>query len=677
MTENPFFEAWNTPFELPPFDRIRPEHFPPAFDRGMAEHIAEIDGIAGSSEAPDFTNTVEGLERSGRLLRRVSRVFNNLTSSATNPALDALDRDYAPKLAAHRSRIMLDPGLFARIDTLWQGRDQLGLAPEQLRLLDRHHLNFVRAGALLDPAQKARMAEISARLASLHTLFGQNVLHDEDEWRLMLEEGDLAGLPDFARAAAAEAAKARGLDGQYAITLSRASVEPFLSFSARRDLRRTAHEAWTARGAHPGDHDNRMLIGEIMALRAEQARLLGYDSFAAYRLDDTMAKTPEAAAALLHAVWGPAKRKGAEERAELETMARADGLNEPIAAWDWRYYAEKVRQAKYALDEASVKPYFVLDNIVQAAFDTAERLFGLRFIERRDCPVYHPDVRAYEVRDAADRPIGLFLHDNFARAGKQSGAWSSRYRDQETLDGAVAPIVVNNNNFAKGAPTLLSFDDAETLFHEFGHGLHGLLSRVRYRSQSGTAVRQDFVEFPSQIFEHWMSAPETLRNYARHYQTGEPIPEALLRRLLAARTFNQGFATVEYTGSALLDLELHREVRPEGLDLARFEAELLDRIGMPKEIGLRHRPAHFQHLFAGGGYAAGYYAYLWAEVLDADGFAAFTEAGDVFDPPLAARLKDIYSAGDTRDPMELYRAFRGRDPTIAALLEQRGLTACQ
>ncbi len=550
MTENPFFEAWNTPFELPPFDRIRPEHFPPAFDRGMAEHIAEIEGIAGSSEAPDFTNTVEGLERSGRLLRRVSRVFNNLTSSATNPALDALDRDYAPKLAAHRSRIMLDPGLFARIDTLWQGRDQLGLAPEQLRLLDRHHLNFVRAGALLDPAQKARMAEISARLASLHTLFGQNVLHDEDEWRLMLEEGDLAGLPDFARAAAAEAAKARGLDGHYAITLSRASVEPFLSFSARRDLRRTAHEAWTARGAHPGDHDNRKLIGEIMALRAEQARLLGYDSFAAYRLDDTMAKTPEAAAALLHAVWGPAKRKAAEERAELEAMARADGLNEPIAPWDWRYYAEKVRQAKYALDEASVKPYFVLDNIVQAAFDTAGRLFGLRFIERRDCPVYHPDVRAYEVRDAADRPIGLFLHDNFARPGKHSGAWMSSYREQQSLDGEVLPIVVNNNNFSKGDPTLLSFDDARTLFHEFGHGLHGLLSRVRYPSQSGTAVRRDFVEFPSQVFEHWFEVPDTLRRYARHYQTGEPLPEALLQRLLAARTFNQGFATVEYAACA-------------------------------------------------------------------------------------------------------------------------------
>ncbi len=675
MTENPFFEAWNTPFELPPFDRIRPEHFPPAFDRGMAEHIAEIEGIAGSSEAPDFTNTVEGLERSGRLLRRVSRVFNNLTSSATNPALDALDRDYAPKLAAHRSRIMLDPGLFARIDTLWQGRDQLGLAPEQLRLLDRHHLNFVRAGALLDPAQKARMAEISARLASLHTLFGQNVLHDEDEWRLMLEEGDLAGLPDFARAAAAEAAKARGLDGHYAITLSRASVEPFLSFSARRDLRRTAHEAWTARGAHPGDHDNRKLIGEIMALRAEQARLLGYDSFAAYRLDDTMAKTPEAAAALLHAVWGPAKRKAAEERAELEAMARADGLNEPIAPWDWRYYAEKVRQAKYALDEASVKPYFVLDNIVQAAFDTAGRLFGLRFIERRDCPVYHPDVRAYEVRDAADRPIGLFLHDNFARPGKHSGAWMSSYREQQSLDGEVLPIVVNNNNFSKGDPTLLSFDDARTLFHEFGHGLHGLLSRVRYPSQSGTAVRRDFVEFPSQVFEHWLEVPDTLRRYARHYQTGEPLPEALLQRLLAARTFNQGFATVEYAACAMLDLDLHARAELGSLDIDAFEREFAAKVGLPPEIGLRHRPAHFGHLFAGGGYAAGYYAYLWAEVLDADGFAAFAERGDPFAPDLAERLAAIYSAGDTADPMELYRAFRGRDPEVAPLLKKRGLAA--
>jgi len=414
-----------------------------------------------------------------------------------------------------------------------------------------------------------------------------------------------------------------------------------------------------------------------MALRAEQAQLLGYDNFAAYRLDDSMAKTADAVEGLLQQVWGPAKDRARAELAKLEKVARGEGLNEPIEPWDWRYYAEKVRQAEYDLDEAEVKPYFVLDNMVEAAFDTAGRLFGVSFTERRGLPVYHPDVRVWEVRDSAGGHVGVVLHDNFARPGKRSGAWSSRYRDQETLDGAVAPIVVNNNNFAKGEPTLLSFDDAVTLFHEFGHGLHSLLSRVRYRSQSGTAVRRDFVEFPSQIFEHWMSAPETLRRYARHHATGQPMPEDRLRRLLAARTFNQGFATVELTGCALFDLELHRLPSPATLDLARFEREFLDRIGMPREVGLRHRPAHFQHLFADGGYAAGYYAYLWAEVLDADGYAAFTEAGNVFDPELSVRLKTIYSAGDTRDPMELYRAFRGRDPTIEALLEKRGLTAAK
>jgi peptidyl-dipeptidase Dcp len=417
------------------------------------------------------------------------------------------------------------------------------------------------------------------------------------------------------------------------------------------------------------------IIREIVALRDEQAQLLGYDNFAAYRLDDSMAKTADAVENLLLQVWGPAKDKARAELAKLESVARAEGLNEPIEPWDWRYYAEKVRQAEYDLDEAEVKPYFALDNMVQAAFDTARRLFGVTFTERSNLPVYHPDVRVWEVRDSAGDHVGLFLHDNFARPRKRSGAWSSRYRDQETLDGAVASIVVNNNNFSKGDPTLLSFDDAVTLFHEFGHGLHSLLSRVRYRSQSGTAVRRDFVEFPSQIFEHWMSAPETLRRYARHYQSGAPMPEQLLHRLLAARTFNQGFATVELTGSALLDLDLHCEPSPQTLDLARFEADFLDRIGMPKEIGLRHRPAHFQHLFAGGGYAAGYYAYLWAEVLDADGYSAFTETGNVFDPELAARLKAIYSAGDTEDPMDLYRAFRGRDSKITALLEKRGLTA--
>ena len=672
MTDNPFFAPWDTPFELPPFARIIPEHFPPAFDRGMAEQAAAIAAIAGSPA--DFANTIEALERSGGLLRRVGRVFHNLTSSATTAALDRIDRDYAPKLAAHRIKIMLDPALFARIDTLWRERDRLGLMTDQRRLLERHHLNFVRSGALLDPAQKARMAEISERLATLHTLFGQNVLHDEDEWRLVLNEAELDGLPDFARSAAAAAARERGLDGRYVITLARASVEPFLGFSARRDLRQAAYEAWAARGTHP-ERDNAPLIGEIVALRAEQARLLGYESFAAYRLDDTMAKTPAAAEALLSQVWEPAKRKAAAERAELAAAARADGLNEPIAPWDWRYYAEKVRQAKYAIDEAAVKPYFALDNMVEAAFAAAGHLFGLRFVERHDCPTYHPDVRAYEVRDRAGQPVGLFLHDNFARPGKRSGAWMSSYREQQSLDGEVLPVVVNNNNFSKGDPTLLSFDDAHTLFHEFGHGLHGLLSRVRYPSQSGTSVRRDFVEFPSQVFEHWLEVPETLRRYARHYRTGEPLPEALLQRLLAAANFNRGFATVEYAACAMLDLDLHSRADPGRLDIAAYEKEFVARIGMPPEIGLRHRPAHFQHLFAGGGYAAGYYAYLWAEVLDADGFAAFTEKGDPFDPALAARLQAIYRAGDTADPMELYRAFRGRAPEIAPLLKQRGLAA--
>jgi peptidyl-dipeptidase Dcp len=678
MMDNPFFLVWDTPFGMPPFDRIRPEHFPAAFDRGMDEQRAEIAAIVAAPVPAGFADTIEALERSGRLLDRASRVFFNLDASDTSPALEEIARDYAPKLAQHQMGVALDPGLYARVADLHARRGELALAEDQLRLLDRHHLRLVRAGALLGPEEKARMAALSARLATLHTLFGQNVLHDECEWRLVLEEADLDGLPGFARAAAAQAAEERGLGGRYVVTLARSSIEPFLTFSARRDLRRAAHQAWTARGTHAGAADNTPLIREIMALRAEQARLLGYDNFAAYRLDDSMAKTDAAVERLLLQVWEPAKKKARAERAALEEIARAEGLNEPIEPWDWRYYAEQVRRARYDLDEAEVKPYFALDNMVEAAFDTAERLFGLSFTARPDLPAYHPDVRVWEVRDREASHVGLFLHDNFARPGKRSGAWSSRYRDQQSFDGPVAPIVVNNNNFAKsdaagGAPTLLSFDDARTLFHEFGHGLHALLSRVRYPSQSGTAVRRDFVEFPSQIFEHWMSAPENLRRYARHCQTGEPMPEPLLRRLLAARTFNEGFATVEYTASALLDLELHRDPQPESLDADRFEREFLQRYEVPREIGLRHRPAHFQHLFAGGGYAAGYYAYLWAEVLDADGFAAFTEADDLFDPALAGRLKDIYSAGDTRDPMALYRAFRGREPQVAALLAQRGL----
>jgi peptidyl-dipeptidase Dcp len=670
---NPLLAPWTTPFGVPPFDVIRPEHFAPAFDQAMAEHLAEIAAIGENPEPPSFANTVEALERSGRSLDRVAAVFGNLTSSLGGEALEALDREMSPKLAQHGMRVALDPAVFRRIATLFEQRGSLGLDEDQMRLLERMHLNLVRSGAALEPAAKLRMAAISERLAVLHTEFGQNVLHDEKAWALQLTEADVAGLPDFVRAGASQAAAERGLPG-YAITLSRSLIEPFLTFSARRDLRQTAYEAWIARGTHDGPHDNRVLIPEILALRAERAQLLGYPNFAAFRLADTMAGTPEAAKALLAEVWEPAKRKAAVERDRLQALARAEGFNGALAAWDWRYYAEGVRQADYALNETELKPYFSLENLQRAVFDTANRLFGLSFTPLPEMALYHPDARAYEVRDGSGH-VGVFLADHYARPDKHSGAWMSSFRDQSALDGPVSPIIVNNNNFAKSAPTLLSFDDAETLFHEFGHALHGLLSQVRYPAQSGTSVRQDFVELPSQIFEHWVALPETLRGYARHHETGAPLPDALIERLLAARGFNQGFGTVEYTAAALIDMALHSHPEPGSIVVETFEREFLAGIGMPAEIGIRHRPAHFQHLFTGGSYAAGYYAYMWSEVLDADGFEAFKEAGDPFDAATAARLRVLLSAGDTSDPMALYVAFRGRAPSTAALLRNRDLIA--
>ncbi len=670
---NPLIEPWTTPFGVPPFDRIRPEHFAPAFERGMREHLAEIAAIAADAAAPSFANTIEAMQRSGRRLQRVSSVFANLVSSQSSPELEALERAMSPRLAQHGMTVSLDPALFARIDALHADPDTLALDEDQRRLLERTHQGFLRSGAALGAAEKARLTEISERLAVLHTQFGQNVLEDERSWHLPLAEADLDGLPDFVRAGARQAAAERGLGGSV-ITLSRSLIEPFLTFSTRRDLRARAHAAWVARGTRPGASDNRVLIPEILALRAERAALLGYPDFATFRLVDSMAGTPGAVRGLLEEVWEPAKRQAGLEARRLLAAARREGFNGELEAWDWHHYAEIVRRADYALDETELKPYFVLETIQQAAFDTAGRLFGLRFVERPDLPVYHPDVRAYEVRDAAGH-VGVFLADHYARPGKRSGAWMSSYRDQEALDDPVSPIIVNNNNFAKSAPTLLSFDDARTLFHEFGHALHGLLSRVRYPGQSGTSVRRDFVEFPSQVYEHWIELPDTLRRYARHHETGEPLPDALITRLLAARNFNQGFASLEYVSSALIDLALHRHPAPAALDINAFEREFRSEIGMPAPIGLRHRPAHFQHLFAGGGYAAGYYSYLWSEVLDADGFEAFEEAGDPFDPALAGRLRALLSAGDTRDPMTLYVAFRGRKPSTAALLKGRGLLA--
>ncbi|HET7793338.1 MAG TPA: M3 family metallopeptidase [Rhizobacter sp.] len=682
-TSNPLVQPWNTPHGLPPFADVRAEHFRPAFDTALTQHLSEIESIAACAEAPSFENTVAALDRSGRLLSRIEALFHNLASSETSPSLQAVEREMAAPLAAHNSAIYMNARLFRRIDALHAQRATLGLSPEQLRLLERFHIDFVRAGAKLGEAEQKRYAQIMQRLAELTTRFSQNVLADEAGYRLVLrDERDLAGLPDFVRAAARQAAVDRGVAEGCVITLSRSHIVPFLTFSERRDLREQAWRAWVSRGEHEGEHDNRPVAREILTLRREQARLHGYASYADYALTDTMAGTQAAVDGLLQQVWAPALARAGQELEALQALALSRGESLQIEAWDWRYYAEKVRQARYDLDEAAVKPYFPLERMVEAVFDCAQRLFGVRFVARADLPAYHPDVKTYEVRRVADDSlVGIFLHDNFARPTKRSGAWMSLYRSQSrnlsVAGEAVLPIVVNNNNFAKGAPgepTLLSFDDARTLFHEFGHGLHGLLSNVTYERLSGTNVLRDFVELPSQLFEHWLAEREVLKKHARHHLTGEPIPDELIERLEAANRFNQGYETVRYVASARVDMAAHALTATEGPDITAFEREETQRMGLPAAVGMNHRLAHFQHLFAGSGYAAGYYVYLWAEVLDADGYDAFTEAGNPFDASVAQRLQQfIYSSGNSREPREAYRAFRGRDPAVQPMLRERGL----
>jgi peptidyl-dipeptidase Dcp len=676
----PFAERdWATPHGLPPFERIAPAHYLPAFEAALAAHNSEIDAIAKNPEAPRFDNTVGALERAGHALDRVAGVFFNLSGSHTNPDLQAVERAITPRLARHGSAIYLNPDLWARISAVDADAEDLG--PEERRVLDRYRTRFRRSGADLAPEAKTRMAEIAGRMAELGTSFSQNLLADEGAFALPLDGADdLAGLPDFLRDAAAAAAKERGGKHGHVITLSRSLIEPFLVFSTRRDLRERAYEAWSKRGETGGETDNRGIIAEIVALRAERARLLGFDSFAHFKLADTMAGTPDNAMDLLRNVWTPAHQQAAAERDRLQGLVQAEGHNFSLARHDWRHYAEKLRRAEHDLDEGEIKPYLPLDGVIAAAFDTATRLFGLQFEELADVPRYHPDVRAWAVRDADGSDVGVFLGDYFARASKRSGAWMSAFRSQERLAGTVRPIIVNVMNFAKapeGEATLLSFDDARTLFHEFGHALHGLLSDVTYPLLAGTAVAGDFVELPSQLYEHWLEQPEVLRRHARHHRTGEPMPEDLLKRLLAARTFNQGFATIEYTSSAIVDMTLHLSNAGEaGLDVLAFEADALKRIAMPAEIAMRHRTPHFAHIFSGDGYAAGYYSYLWSEVLDADAFDAFRETGDIFHPETAARLrKFVYGAGNLRDPGEAYTAFRGRLPSIDPLLRKRGLAA--
>ncbi len=680
-SDNPLLEDWTVSDGVPPFSRIKPEHFLPAYARALDEHAAEVAAIAAAPESPTFANTIAALELSGRSLERIDNVFHLLAGAHTNDALLEVERMIAPQIARHWNQIHTNAALFRRIDAVTRSAD--GLDAEQKRVVERYHVSFRRAGAALDDAAKARLATIIERLATLGTAFSQNVLADEQAFVLRLQgEADLAGLPAFIRESLRAEAAERGLDG-YAITLSRSMVEPFLQFSDRRDLREKVFRGFVMRGDNDGSTDNKAIIAEMVRLRAERAQLLGYADFAHYRLDDAMAKTPAAVRDLLETVWRPARASALADRDAMQRLVQEDGGNFKLEPWDWRYYAEKLRRRVCDFDEAAIKPYLALERMIEAAFYAATRLFGLKFTHRPDVPVWHPDVRVWQVSGPDGREIGLFFGDYFARPSKRSGAWMTSLRDQQKLAGNVTPFIVNVCNFAKAAadePSLLSFDDARTLFHEFGHALHGLLSSVTYPMIAGTNVATDFVELPSQLFEHWLEQPELLRRFALHYRTGAPMPEQLLGRLIAARNFNRGFGTLEYIACAETDLDLHAlppsHSTDPPLDPRAFEAASLARIGMPDEIVMRHRLPHFAHIFAGGGYAAGYYSYMWSEVLDADAFAAFEESGDIFDPATAKRLRDcVYGAGNRQDPAEAYKAFRGRLPSAEALLRKRGFAA--
>ena len=669
---NPLLADWTTPHGLAPFDTISDDDFAPALDTALAAHNAEIAAIAGNPEAPSFANTVEALETSGQALDKVLSVFFTVAGADSNPAREALQRDFSPRLAAHWSEISANKALFARIDALWSQRDTLGLSPAEDRLLFLSHRGFVRSGAALDGDAAERMKAIKSRLAVLGTEFTQNLLADERDWFMPLAEADLDGLPQFVIDGARAAGEEKDQDGPV-ITLSRSLITPFLQFSPRRDLRETAWRAWSMRGENGGKTDNTGIAAEILKLREERAQLLGHANFAEYKLETEMAGTPDRVRELLLAVWEPAKAQALADQAVLEEMMHADGVNGDLAPWDWRYYAEKRRKAEHDLDEAALKPYLRLDRMIEAAFDCANRLFGLEF-RRLALPLYHPDCRAWEVTRAG-KHVAVFIGDYFARGSKRSGAWCSAMQSQAHRPEEQAAIVINVCNFAKppkGQEALLSYDDARTLFHEFGHALHQMLSDVAYESYSGTSVARDFVELPSQLYEHWLEVPEVLTQFATHAETGEAMPPEMLDRVLKAANFDMGFQTVEYVASALVDLEFHDGAAPA--DPMAMQAEVLAGLGMPKAIAMRHATPHFAHVFSGDGYSSGYYSYMWSEVMDADAFAAFEEAGSAFDPATAKALEEnVLSKGGSEEADVLYTRFRGRLPGVEALLRGRGL----
>jgi peptidyl-dipeptidase Dcp len=672
---NPFFRPWTTPFGVPPFEQIKNEHFLPAIQRGIDEQKREVEAIASNPAAPTFANTLVALDAAGELMQKVQGVFSNLTSAETNDQLQAIARQVAPRLAALRDDIVLNPQLFARVKAVWERRTSLKLDAEQRKLLEETYKTFVRGGANLGPEQQRRLRAINEELSVLSVRFGDNLLKETNAYRLVIDKKeDLAGLPETAVAAAAEAARSAGLPGKWVFTLQAPSIWPFLSYADNRELRRQILEAYISRCDHGDQYDNKPILTKIATLRAERARLLGYPTHAHYVLEENMAKEPGHVYALLRQLWEPASSVARREAEALQGMIASQGQSFKLEPWDWRYYAEKVKQARYALDENEVRQYFTLDNVLKGAYYVANRLYGPTFVERTDIPKYHPEVRTFEVKDSDGSHLGVFLIDYHPRPGKRGGAWSSRYRGQYFRDGKdIRPIAVNVCNFtrpAAGQPALLRLEEVETLFHEFGHGLHSLLQRIHYRSLSG--VPRDFVELPSQIMENWALEPEVLKVYAKHYQTGAVIPAELVAKIKQAEKFNQGFATVEYLAASFLDMDWHTMTGDQAVDATAFEKASLEKIRLMPEIVVRYRSPYFQHIFAGG-YSSGYYSYIWSEVLDSDAFQAFKEKG-LFGPATARSFRTkILEKGGTADAMEMYKSFRGREPSVEPLLEKRGL----
>ena len=677
VDQNPLLIKWTGPYNgLPPFEKVKVEYFKPALETAMEENLAELDKIAASPSPATFENTIAAMERSGQTLDRVQNIYGVWSSTMNGTEFQSVEREMEPKLAAFADKITQNEKLFKRIETVYNSPEKKSLTPEQQRLVWTYYTNFVRSGARLDAKSKQRMSEINQELAGYFTQFSQNLLADENDLVLVLNnESDLTGLPPSVKDAAASAAGEK-YKGKWVIKNTRSSIDPFLTYSDRRELREKAWNLFVNRGDNGGAHDNNAIITNILLLRAERAKLLGYATHAHWRLENSMAKTPEHAVELLEAVWKPAVARVHEEVADMQALADKEGAKIKIEPWDYRYYAEKVRKAKYDLDQNEVKQYLQLEKLREGMFWVAGELFGFEFTPVKDVPVYHPDVRVWKVTSkTTGKQIGIWYFDPYARQGKKSGAWMNAYRNQQHLDGDITTIVSNNSNFVKGKPgepILISWDDARTLFHEFGHALHGLSSNVTYPTLSGTNVFRDYVEFPSQLLEHWLSTPEVLQKFAVHYQTGKPIPKTLVDRITSAANFNQGFITTEYLASALVDMKLHL-AGDKKIDPDQFEKETLAQLGMPHELVMRHRTPQFGHVFSSDGYSAGYYSYLWADVLTADAFGAFTEAGGPYDKAVAARLtKYIFSVGNTIDPQEGYRAFRGRDAKIEALMKKRG-----